>query len=87
MSQLEDAGKPLIAHGDPAGPVAFQFDRHGACVGPRAVQSCDQILIISTLFESIAGLVVIAKDVPSDAHLRQLTDLLIAGFEARPPSG
>lgn len=47
-------------------------------------EDIDPIVVISTLFASIAGLIVIAKDVPSDAYLRQLTDVLIAGCEARP---
>lgn len=44
----------------------------------------DPIVVISTLFASIAGLIVIAKDVPSDAYLDQLADLLIAGCEPVP---
>ncbi|MCK0533259.1 MULTISPECIES: TetR/AcrR family transcriptional regulator [Sphingobium] len=40
------------------------------------------LMVITTLFTSIAGLIVIAKDQPSDAYVRQLVDLLIAGCEA-----
>lgn len=43
----------------------------------------DVVLIIATLFTTISGSIVIAKDVPSDAYLRQLVDLLIAGAETR----
>lgn len=43
----------------------------------------DPIVVISTLFASIAGLIVIAKDVPSDAHIDKIVDLLIAGCEAK----
>ena len=42
----------------------------------------DPIIVISTLFTSIAGHIVIAKDVPSDDHLRQLVSLLISGCQA-----
>ena len=38
-------------------------------------------IVISTLFTSIAGLIVMAKDRPDDAHLEQLTNLLIRGCE------
>lgn len=43
----------------------------------------DTLMVISTLFTTIAGLIVLAKDRPSDEYLRQLVDLLIAGAEAR----
>ena len=43
----------------------------------------DPTMVIATLFTSIAGHIVIAKDVPSDDHLRQLVSILIAGCEAR----
>lgn len=42
----------------------------------------DPIIVISTLFTSIAGHIVIAKDVPSDEHLNQIVGLLISGCEA-----
>lgn len=42
------------------------------------------ILVISTLFTSIAGHIMLAKDVPTDDHLRQLVDLLVSGCEAKP---
>ena len=40
------------------------------------------LMVITTLFTSIAGLIVIAKDHPSDAYVHHLVDLLIAGCEA-----
>lgn len=43
------------------------------------------IIVISTLFTSIAGHIVIAKDVPSDDHLRQIVSLLISGCQAPAP--
>jgi hypothetical protein len=42
------------------------------------------ILVISTLFTSIAGHIMLAKDVPTDDHLRQLVNLLVSGCEAKP---
>lgn len=45
----------------------------------------DPIIVISTLFTSIAGHIVIAKDVPTDEHLRQLVSLLISGCQAPVP--
>lgn len=42
----------------------------------------DPIIVISTLFTSIAGHIVIAKDVPSDQHLNQIVRMLISGCEA-----
>jgi hypothetical protein len=41
----------------------------------------DITMVIATLFTSIAGLIVIAKDRPDDDHLEQLTNLLIRGCE------
>lgn len=41
----------------------------------------DTRVVIATLFTTIAGLIVIAKDQPSDEFLGQLTSLLIAGCE------
>lgn len=43
----------------------------------------DPIIVISTLFTSIAGHIVIARDVPSDDHLRQIVSLLVSGCERR----
>lgn len=43
----------------------------------------DTMVVISTLFTTIAGLIVIAKDRPSDEYLKQLTNLLITGCESR----
>lgn len=43
----------------------------------------DPTLVVSTLFTSITALILIAKDVPSDAYVEQLVELLIAGCEAR----
>lgn len=40
-------------------------------------------LVIATLFTTVSGMILMAKDVPSDEYLRQLVDLLIAGAEAR----
>ena len=40
-------------------------------------------MVIATLFTTISGMILMAKDVPSDDYLRQLVDLLIAGAEAR----
>ena len=42
----------------------------------------DTLIVISTIFTTISGLIVMAKDHPSDAYVRQLVDLLIAGCEA-----
>lgn len=42
----------------------------------------DPVIVISTLFTSIAGHIVIAKDVPSDEHLNQLVSVLISGCAA-----
>lgn len=47
----------------------------------------DASVVISTLFTTIAGLTVIAKDSPSDEYLGQLVDLLIAGAETRRQAG
>jgi AcrR family transcriptional regulator len=41
----------------------------------------DISVVISTLFTTISGLIVIAKDRPDDAYLEQLTNLLIRGCE------
>jgi AcrR family transcriptional regulator len=41
----------------------------------------DVTVVIATLFTSIAGMIVMAKDRPDDAHLEQLTNLLIRGCE------
>jgi len=41
----------------------------------------DTMVVISTLFTTISGLIVIAKDRPGDTYLEQLTNLLIRGCE------
>lgn len=47
----------------------------------------DAIMVISTLFITIAGLIGFAKDTPSDEYLIQLVDLLISGCEVRNEQG
>lgn len=47
-------------------------------------EGVDTTTVIATLFTSITGLIVIAKDVPTDAYLCQLVELLVSGCAARP---
>lgn len=57
---------------------------HAAQASGSVRAGVDPTMVISTLFTSITGLIVIAKDVPDDDYLERLVELLISGCEARP---
>ena len=57
---------------------------HEAQAEGRIRQDIDPNMVITMLFTSITGLIVIAKNVPTDDYLHRLVSLLIAGCEVRP---